>query len=123
MGVSLLAIGFTSYKVRVRVIQRKAEQEAQELQIEALQKRLLDINLNPFEKQLNIQELNHALNEPLTQREFEILDLSIQEKTNSEIADLLFITKSTVKFHLRNTYKKLGVNNRKEALVFVNKNL
>lgn len=123
VGVSLSAIGIVFYKVRVRVIQRKADQEAQELQIEALQKRLLDINLNPFDKQLDIQELNYALNEPLTQREFEVLDLSIQEKTNSEIANQLFISKSTVKFHLRNTYKKLGVSNRREALVFVNKNL
>ncbi len=123
MGASFFALCFVIYKARVGVIQRKADQEAQELQIEALQKRLLDINLNPFDRQLDFQELNQALNEPLTQREFEILDLIIQEKTNTDIANQLFISRSTVKFHLRNTYKKLGVNNRREALVFVNKNL
>lgn len=120
-GLSAVGIGFTFHRIRIRTLKRKADLEAQELRVDALQKRLLDLNLNPFEKQLDIEKLNKALQVPLTDREFEVLDLTIREKTNAEIADQLFISIRTVKFHLGNTYKKLGVSNRKEALAFVNK--
>lgn len=35
--------------------------------------------------------------------------------SNSDIADRLFVTEQTVKFHLSNIYRKLGVSNRTEA--------
>jgi hypothetical protein len=34
--------------------------------------------------------------------------------TNQQIADHLFITKSTVEFHLTRTYRKLGLGSRRE---------
>jgi DNA-binding NarL/FixJ family response regulator len=52
---------------------------------------------------------------PLTARELEILRLAAQGYTNSRIARQLWVTEQTVKFHLSNTYRKLGVANRTEA--------
>jgi DNA-binding NarL/FixJ family response regulator len=52
---------------------------------------------------------------PLTHRETEILGLAAQGLTNARIARQLWITEQTVKFHLSNTYRKLGVRNRTEA--------
>jgi DNA-binding NarL/FixJ family response regulator len=52
---------------------------------------------------------------PLTTREIEILGLAAQGQTNGTIARQLWITEQTVKFHLSNTYRKLGVANRTEA--------
>jgi DNA-binding NarL/FixJ family response regulator len=52
---------------------------------------------------------------PLTSRELEILRLAAQGMTNSRIARELWVTEQTVKFHLSNTYRKLGVANRTEA--------
>jgi DNA-binding NarL/FixJ family response regulator len=52
---------------------------------------------------------------PLTDRELEILRLVAQGHTNARIARELFVTEQTVKFHLSNTYRKLGVANRTEA--------
>jgi DNA-binding NarL/FixJ family response regulator len=52
---------------------------------------------------------------PLTARELEILKLASQGHTNSRIARELVVTEQTVKFHLSNTYRKLGVANRTEA--------
>ncbi len=52
---------------------------------------------------------------PLTAREVEILGLVAQGHTNLRIARELWITEQTVKFHLSNTYRKLGVANRTEA--------
>ena len=55
--------------------------------------------------------------EPLTTREREILQLIAEGLRNQEIADRLFISAATVKRHIANTYGKLGVSHRTEALV------
>ncbi len=51
----------------------------------------------------------------LTRREHEILSLVVEGRTNGEIAKLLWVTEQTVKFHLANLYRKLGVSNRTQA--------
>jgi DNA-binding NarL/FixJ family response regulator len=51
----------------------------------------------------------------LTRRELEILRLVAQGHSNAELARMLWVTEQTVKFHLSNTYRKLGVANRTEA--------
>jgi predicted ATPase/DNA-binding CsgD family transcriptional regulator/predicted negative regulator of RcsB-dependent stress response len=52
----------------------------------------------------------------LTEREFEVLQLKARRRTNAEIAETLFISITTVKWHVRQIYNKLGVNNRAEAV-------
>ncbi|MGH2919527.1 MAG: response regulator transcription factor [Solirubrobacteraceae bacterium] len=52
---------------------------------------------------------------PLTMREKEILGFVAEGATNGQIARTLWVTEQTVKFHLSNTYRKLGVANRTEA--------
>ncbi len=51
----------------------------------------------------------------LTQREREILKLLVDGKNNSEIAAVLVISISTVKFHISSIFNKLSVTNRVEA--------
>jgi DNA-binding NarL/FixJ family response regulator len=51
----------------------------------------------------------------LTARELEILRLVASGTSNSGIAGRLWVTEQTVKFHLSNVYRKLGVANRTEA--------
>jgi len=51
----------------------------------------------------------------LTTRELEILHLAAEGYTNGQIARSLWVTEQTVKFHLTNTYRKLGVANRTQA--------
>lgn len=57
----------------------------------------------------------------LTARQREILQLVAKGFRNAEIANTLFLSESTVKQHLRATYKILGVSDRKEAARFVPK--
>ena len=52
---------------------------------------------------------------PLTKRELEILRLVAEGHTNAQMARTLWVTEQTVKFHLSNIYRKLGVANRTEA--------
>lgn len=52
----------------------------------------------------------------LSKKELEVLRELALGQTNSEIARALWISEQTVKFHLRNVYKKLGVANRSEAI-------
>ena len=51
----------------------------------------------------------------LTERERSILEALAKGKSNDEIAKDLWVTQQTVKFHLTNIYRKLGVKNRTEA--------
>jgi DNA-binding NarL/FixJ family response regulator len=52
---------------------------------------------------------------PLTAREVEILRLVAEGYSNRRLAELLSVSEPTVKFHLTNVYRKLGVGNRTEA--------
>lgn len=71
------------------------------------------------ELEVDLSKLNHCLNTPLTEREFEILTHAVSDLNNSQIADKVFVSVNTVKYHLKNIYEKLGVSNRKQALEYV----
>ncbi len=60
------------------------------------------------------EEWEHA-SANLTQRELEILRLAAEGSSNSQLAQMLWVTEQTVKFHLSNIYRKLNVTNRTEA--------
>jgi DNA-binding NarL/FixJ family response regulator len=51
----------------------------------------------------------------LSGRQHEVLNLLALGNSNDEIAERLFISRNTVKFHLREIYGRLGVRNRVEA--------
>jgi DNA-binding NarL/FixJ family response regulator len=55
----------------------------------------------------------------LTEREDAILRAVARGLSNQAIAKELWVTEQTVKFHLHNVYRKLGVKNRTEAARYV----
>jgi LuxR family maltose regulon positive regulatory protein len=55
--------------------------------------------------------------EPLTDRENEVLGLLSKGHSNTDISEIMVISESTVKYHLKNIYLKLGVHNRTQAIV------
>jgi LuxR family quorum-sensing system transcriptional regulator ExpR len=62
------------------------------------------------------EQKNNRNTSDLTEREMEILHWSSKGKTYPEIALMLNITVSTVKFHMAKVIKKLGVKNAKHAI-------
>lgn len=53
----------------------------------------------------------------LTKRELEVLKQLAKSKTNDQIATNLSVSKSTIKVHVKNIMKKLGVEDRLQAVV------
>jgi ATP/maltotriose-dependent transcriptional regulator MalT len=58
-----------------------------------------------------------VLKASLTNRELDVLQLVARRFTNKEIASALSVSPNTVRKHTANIYKKLGVNNRREAAI------
>ncbi|MBG9715662.1 response regulator transcription factor [Bacillus sp. CCB-MMP212] len=64
------------------------------------------------------QKKEQPLHDDLTEREFEILLLIAEGKSNQEIADELFIALKTVKTHVSNILNKLNVSDRTQAVIY-----
>jgi DNA-binding NarL/FixJ family response regulator len=58
----------------------------------------------------------------LTRRELEILRLVARGQTNRQVAQMIWVTDQTVKYHLANVYRKLGVGSRGEAVEWAVRN-
>ncbi|WP_188068582.1 helix-turn-helix domain-containing protein [Brevibacillus brevis] len=53
----------------------------------------------------------------LTNREREVFELLVQDKTTKEVARQLFISEKTVRNHISNVIQKLGAKGRSQAVV------
>lgn len=54
----------------------------------------------------------------LSNRESEVAALVATGLSNKEVADRLFVTEKTVKFHLTNIYKKMNIRSRTQLIVW-----
>jgi len=79
----------------------------------ALNRKMVTKVMNGFQK---LASQNSSSPEGLTEREIEVLHLMVDGLGNKKIAEKLFISENTVKYHIRNILQKLGVQNRTEAV-------
>ena len=63
-----------------------------------------------------VGQMRAPVQEPISQRELEVLELVAQGTSNRDTAARLFISEATVKTHLMHIYGKLGVNDRAAAV-------
>ena len=66
------------------------------------------------EEQIRVIYTNWTATHTLTQREAEVLKFIFEKRKRKDIAQVLFVTESTIKKHTANIYKKLEVVNRTE---------
>src|SRR5688572_6232031 len=62
--------------------------------------------------------MDELLANGLSRREAEVADLVRKSLANKEVANTLFVTEKTVKFHLTNIYKKLKIKSRAQLIVW-----
>jgi len=62
------------------------------------------------------REAPRALASPLSEREYEVLNLLSRGFSNAECAEVLSVSSNTIGTHVKNIYRKLEVNSRAEAL-------
>jgi len=83
-----------------------------------------DINIAP--ENINIRNTvsigDNKINEILTKREIEVLQLVCREYSNIEIAEKLYLSVGTVETHRKKLISKLGVNNTIGLVKFAIKN-
>ncbi len=65
---------------------------------------------------LNLGKVNSYLLSPISDREFELVQLLYEGITNTQIAERLFISVNTVKTHLKSIYLKLDAGTRIEVI-------
>jgi NarL family two-component system response regulator LiaR len=58
---------------------------------------------------------------PLTAREWEVIDLLQGGRSTDELAEMLVVSQETVRSHIKNILRKLGVRSREEAIVVAEK--
>lgn len=68
------------------------------------------------DKECSNVQLQNAEQNPLTEREQQVLSMAADGQPSVAIAESLDITKRTVTFHLGSVYRKLKSRNRREAV-------
>jgi DNA-binding NarL/FixJ family response regulator len=70
----------------------------------------------PADRSPDVQDRADPPTRPLSEREKEILQLIAKGVSNAEAADMLGISRATIRTHLEHIYQKLEVTNRVEAV-------
>lgn len=85
--------------------------------------RFIQPELTPaLNSKLIARSTDQTLIDELTKREVQVLKLLAEGLFNKEIADMLAISERTVKNHISNIFKKIGVADRTQAAVFAIRN-
>jgi DNA-binding NarL/FixJ family response regulator len=71
---------------------------------------------NQHHPKLSLEKINKHLLTPLSDREFEVLQLIYEGKTNQQIANAIFVSVNTIKKHINNSYLKIDAVSRATAI-------
>lgn len=105
--IGLIAIFFTILGIWLATQLTKPKIEKVIIEKEVFIPQTEDFTINEIE----LKKLN------LTNREYEILQLVANGHSNTDIANNLFLSISTVKTHVSNLYLKMNVKSRGQAIV------
>jgi DNA-binding CsgD family transcriptional regulator len=106
---------FVREKCRKRLLRNEEE-------MKLLRRKIEDYDsLLPCNFTIKREEVDLFLKKALSRRELDVFMLLLKGFTNHKIAEHLFVSVNTVKFHLQNIYVKLDVKTRAEAVLFISK--
>ncbi len=126
IGISLTSLFillnmFFVFRLRRKNRDLELAQKNSEIQNYMLQIKEMKNSLNNREnKDIDWTEKLHKYD--LTKREIDVLKLISAGYNNEQIAEKIFISKNTVKSHIKNIYLKLDVRNRIQAINKIEKN-
>ena len=108
------ACGFLSKSVDIEAIPRaiRAAHAGEAVIRRALTSRLVDALRRTREDGAGIRPVRS----PLTEREWEVLDLLCQGMSTDDIADALVLSSETVRSHVKSVLRKLRVSSRRDAV-------
>ena len=118
--VFVLFIGIVLFLVKKFLIERrKQDQVISNMQLELLNSLETIDSIKLEKKEKNIDEIAEKINQlakkhDLTEREIDVLLQITKGLKNKEIAEELFVSVNTIKYHTRNLYEKLDVKKRTE---------
>jgi two-component system invasion response regulator UvrY len=98
----------------------KAVNRGEQYYSDEIKDSLFDLYINESKTDEAIK--SSVVDEPLTEREIEVLKLITQELSTAEIADKLNVTVKTIETHRRNLYKKIKVKNVVGLAIYAVKN-
>lgn len=110
VAIILLAGGMYFYK---KLKKSKCDREKIENELEQMKKEL-KLYSHHFKEENQEADNSFLESDRLTDRQKDLLRLMAEGFSNKEIAEKLFITESTVKYHIRNIYEILELKNRKD---------
>ncbi len=118
--VALLAVAYLTLHMRNLLAgqaeSRAAREQAAAESVPASQAHPAEVDAEALKQQLQALRLQQVEPYGLTERETQIALMLLDGQTMRGIAEELFITERTVKFHSRNAYEKMGVSSKKELM-------
>ena len=112
--VAAMLLSFIVYSV-LRSRRLKNDKIRMEEEIEQMKEDLHSYSQNTHSNEKNVDPENEIFNsDKLTERQKELLKLMADGSSNREIAEKLFITESTVKYHIKNIYSVLELKDRRD---------
>lgn len=115
-GLTFIALPLGGWLVAARRKQRRLEAEFLRMKLEL--ETYLSRNRTAV---LNRDSLKRGDLHVLSERQQEVLEFMALGMSNKAIADKLYISENTVKYHIKNIYLLLDIKDRKEFLVSVKK--
>lgn len=105
----LSILGIVFFFLKLKKSQKKFNEL--EIQIDLLKEDIIQKkHIQQLEPKINYQKYN------LSERQLEIIELARIGKTNKQIADELEISENTVKYHLKNIFQILDIENRSDLI-------
>ena len=108
----LISAGLLGWLLITRKKNRKVEKEFRQIKAELEQYIAANQRLSQQQRKIEEPYLNG-----LSDRQREIVNYLAEGLSNREMAERLFVSENTVKYHIKNIYQQLEIKSRKELLI------